>query len=499
MKKMMKKLMAMTAALLMVISLFPATGVKAAATIDTTLKGSVTINKVKSNDYTEDNKTPVEGATFSLYKVASLTTGSDGQYAKWVIDNNYKDSLSADSLGSYDTKEIENKASDILKTISKSKISANAVGTTNEEGTVTIPELELGYYLVVETGTPTGYVASKPFFVSIPSTNENGTDWEYNITVEPKNEEIPPVVKESDVDTVGYNKVVHYTITGTIPTYDEGYDKNSLSYVITDTLSKGLTYNENTVEVKVGKDNDQKTLIKDTDYDLTITNKEDKTTTIRISLHSDIIADNPGAIVVTYSATVNKNAIIGSDGNKNEVEVVYSNGPNSQTTGSTTENKVYSFAIKVDKKGEDGALAGAEFELYTNQECSKVASYNTLEAKSTDEEGHLTFSNLEAGTYYLKETKAPKGYTLLTTPVKIVISKIKNPEKEYSYVYSINNELTTTNIVDDGIVIVGITNHKGFSLPATGGMGTYLFTIGGLVIMAGAAIALISMKKKNRA
>lgn len=95
----------------------------------------------------------------------------------------------------------------------------------------------------------------------------------------------------------------------------------------------------------------------------------------------------------------------------------------------------------------------------------------------------------------MKELVAPEKYTLLTSPIKVVISDADANKDDYDFNYIVNND-TSQKVADNGIIIVNVENQKGFTLPATGGMGTYLFTIGGIVIMAGAAFALIAMKKR---
>ena len=97
----------------------------------------------------------------------------------------------------------------------------------------------------------------------------------------------------------------------------------------------------------------------------------------------------------------------------------------------------------------------------------------------------------------MKELQAPSGYSTLTSVVKVVISTATpNDNTVYDFKYSMNEE-EKKDVTSDGVISLDITNNKGFNLPATGGMGTYLFTIGGLVIMAGAALLLIASRKRR--
>lgn len=357
--------------------------------------------------------------------------------------------------------------------------------------------LELGYYLVVETKTPSKYVASKPFFVSIPETvtTADGSTWNYNVSVSPKNQGIPDTDKVPDKKTVGVGDEVTYTITGpTVPNYDEAYNETTLKYEITDTLSTGLTFAKDKADLKVYTTDVNSPLVEDTDYTFEYDSTANK---ITISLISSKIRDLKGeAIHVKYTVTVNENAVVGSDGTINKAEVEYTNNPDGTTDGSKKEVKVYSFKIKINKKKDNGSpLKGATFGLYRDAACA-----DKIEEATSGDDGVINFgdaSKLAAGTYYLKELQAPSGYSALTSVVKVVISTATpNDNTIYDFKYSMN-EGDENNVGEDGVISLDITNNKGFNLPATGGMGTYLFTIGGLVIMAGAALLLIASKKRR--
>lgn len=267
-----------------------------------------------------------------------------------------------------------------------------------------------------------------------------------------------------------------------------------MKYEITDTLSTGLTFAKDKADLKVYTTDVNSPLVEDRDYTFEYDSTANK---ITISLILSKIRDLKGeAIHVKYTVTVNENAVVGSDGTINKAEVEYTNNPDGTTDGSKKEVKVYSFKIKINKKKDNGSpLKGATFGLYRDAACAdKIA-----EATSSDD-GVINFgdaSKLAAGTYYLKELQAPSGYSALTSVVKVVISTATpNDNTTYDFKYSMN-EGEENNVGEDGVISLDITNNKGFNLPATGGMGTYLFTIGGLVIMAGAALLLIASKKRR--
>ena len=501
MKKLWKKLLAVTTTVMMAITLLPAMANAESTITNPQAKGSLTINKTTDKKDADGKYPGLGGAEFTIYKVASLELGTNGKYKSWKLTTDFaRLSLTPDTLGSISTADLEAKANEAKKIAAdltgQSQITADGTGETRK-GEATFSNLELGYYLVVETKTPSKYVASKPFFVSIPETvtTADGSTWNYNVSVSPKNQGIPDTDKVPDKKTVGVGDEVTYTITGpTVPNYDEAYNETTLKYEITDTLSTGLTFAKDKADLKVYTTDVNSPLVEDTDYTFEYDSTANK---ITISLIPSKIRDLKGeAIHVKYAVTVNENAVVGSDGTINKAEVEYTNNPDGTTDGSKKEVKVYSFKIKINKKKDNGSpLKGATFGLYRDAACAdKIA-----EATSSDD-GVINFgdaSKLAAGTYYLKELQAPSGYSALTSVVKVVISTATpNDNTTYDFKYSMN-EGEENNVGEDGVISLDITNNKGFNLPATGGMGTYLFTIGGLVIMAGAALLLIASKKRR--
>ena len=479
MKKLWKKLLAVTTAVMMAITLLPAMANAESTITDPQAKGSLTINKT-TNKKDADGKYPgLGGAEFTIYKVASLELGTNGKYKSWKLTTDFaRLSLTPDTLGSISTADLEAKANEAKKIAAdltgQSQTTADGTGETRK-GEATFSNLELGYYLVVETKTPSKYVASKPFFVSIPETvtTADGSTWNYNVSVSPKNQGIPDTDKVPDKKTVGVGDEVTYTITGpTVPNYDEAYNETTLKYEITDTLSTGLTFAKDKADLKVYTTDVNSPLVEDRDYTFEYDSTANK---ITISLILSKIRDLKGeAIHVKYTVTVNENAVVGSDGTINKAEVEYTNNPDGTTDGSKKEVKVYSFKIKINKKKDNGSpLKGATFGLYRDAACAdKIA-----EATSSDD-GVINFG-------------------ALTSVVKVVISTATpNDNTTYDFKYSMN-EGEENNVGEDGVISLDITNNKGFNLPATGGMGTYLFTIGGLVIMAGAALLLIASKKRR--
>lgn len=572
MKKLLKQLLAVTTAIMMAITLLPAMANAADAeaepaspttTIDYEKKGSITINKTTA---IKDGKTtPLPGAEFTIYKIATLTADStetsklEKELSVTVNGKTYNTIGSLLNLDSATQKEVASKFADKVKTqtgiISDTKETGDGKNGTTK-GQCIFNDLSVGYYLVVETKTPIvqengkdtiQYVASTPFFVAIPQSDqttaydeeatEATTAWQYDVVATPKNEEVSIDKKivenetNKDTDTVAVGDTINYEITSTSPKYTNEYfidggAKKDPTYNIHDTLSKGLTLN--TLENGLIKDGSIEVVVNNEKLDSQTTNENQETTTwytlspttgdngktgFKIEFTPDFLKEYKGATVkVKYSVTVNENAVVGTDGNTNDVKLEYTRKPDDRTTGvpGKTTPKVYTYGLvvnKIDGK-EKNALSGAEFKLYKvekiEKENGKVEEKETQITNlkdmtngtyTTGKNGVVTFNGLDVGTYRLEEVKAPKNYTLLKDKIEFTITDA-NPGPDG--VIDVNSsEKVTINKDNKGQLTTTITNNKGFNLPSTGGMGTYIFTIGGLVVMAGAVLLLVSSKKKR--
>lgn len=574
MKKLLKQLLAVTTAIMMAITLLPAMANAADAeaqpaspttTIDYKKTGSITINKTTA---IKDGKTePLSGAEFTIYKIATLTASSteksplEKDLSVTVNRKTYNTIGSLLNLDSATQKEVASKFADKVK--NKEGITS-AIETTGDgkngttKGQCIFNNLSVGYYLVVETKTPIvqengkdtiQYVASTPFFVAIPQSNQTTaydeeatkatTAWQYDVVATPKNEEVSIDKKivggetPKAKDTVAVDDTINYEITSTSPKYTaeyfdhgEGEEKTNPTYKIYDTLSKGLTLNTLNDDGSIQADS-IKVFVNDKELASQTTNEKQETTTwytlspttgengktgFMIEFTTDFLKEYKGATVkVKYSVTVNENAVVGTDGNTNDVKLEYTRKPGDSATGvpGKTTPKVYTYGLvvkKVDGKDNKTLLSGAEFKLYKvekiEKENGKVEEKETqiTNLKSmtngtytTGNDGVVTFDGLDVGTYRLEEVKAPKGYTLLKDKIEFTIT-----DADLDGVIDGNSsEKVTVNGNDTGRLTTTITNNKGFNLPSTGGMGTYIFTIGGLVVMAGAVLLLVSSKKKR--
>ena len=421
----------------------------------------------------------------------------------------------------------------IAKAINAGEITLTSVNMTDKGG-VYEAQLNPGYWVVLVRGENGSAKIYNPMLVSVwysesgsdntmlPGDVDANTDW--TLTTEDawaKSSEV--TLTKAAKDSADFGESVEYKIETTIPGYGPEYENPV--FEIKDQLSSGdLKLTDGQITVKANGN-----VVKADNY--TITGNTANSTEFDVKFNSDWIKENINAkIEISYNATVTAYKV-NTESHDNTATLTYSNNPATIDTKTDTE-KVYSFDIGgaatgtnglITKVGEDqdaDALAGAEFTLYTDEECknqyiNEVHVANEATATSGDD-GNIEITGLEAGTadapatYYLKETYAPNPYTLNDTVFKIEISaNIENEElkswniditdtatgKEVVNNFTINNE---GGVTKDGEGIE-IQNTKLSSLPSTGGIGTTIFTIGGCAIMVAAAgLFFVSRRKANK-
>lgn len=337
---------------------------------------------------------------------------------------------------------------------------------------VKFTELSLGYYLVDSSlGTLVGLNST----VRDVTINEKNTPPTIDKTVEEKGEYVATSTGKIG-DTVNFKVEINAK-------------KGAQNYVLYDKMDEGLTFNTNSIEVKVG----DTILTEDTDYTVATEDIGNKTfvVTFTKTYLDSITADT--TIVVTYSAVINEKAEINGDGNLNETSLKY--GDNTETEKDYTRTYVLDFELlKAD--GSANELPGAEFRLYdAATDGNEIKVYLTetanvyrvaytadeLTKASAIKAGKVMIEGLDADViYYLEETKAPEGYNKLTSRVPVqLVSTIGTNNEQTSTVTG-----TSSNLLTYSANRVTVVNTTGALLPDTGGIGTVLFiTIGSLMVL----------------
>lgn len=422
-----------------------------------------------------------------------------------------------------DSTELNTFAATAAKYKADKHIQDTASKKAETEDSVTFDQLVPGYYLVQpDKGSTSATRKTDAMLVNVPSDKA--------ATLQLKSE-YPSVEKKVDTDKTESNaqigQSVNFTLTSKVPDMSE-FD--TYYFAFKDTMSKGLTFNADSVQVTIG----EQTLTKGTDFTVTNTAGADGATEITIEiLNMKQYADKAGkAITVTYSATLNKDAVVGIEGNKNEAKVEYQNGPKQEDHGTSNPSitTTRTYPVKVQKhafndNNANSILAGAKFALSTSEAVptftkGEDGSYtlNTSDtnvvrlvgsdatyrvAEKNDEAGAVTYfttvstsattiNGLKAGTYYLHEIEAPEGYNKLTAPVKVTITETKGEDGKVTGVtYMVGDTDQGTN------EIVKVENKTGSMLPSTGGMGTIGLTVLGVGVVAFGVLATKKKKEKQ--
>ena len=349
----------------------------------------------------------------------------------------------------------------------------------------------------------------------------------------------------NDVADYNMGDSVNFHLIGAVPDMSN-YD--TYKYEFEDTLSAGLTAPAKSgVKVYLSNDKILETTGETSDTELNAgftvsvsTDEAKKISKIYVSF-SDLKKVSGIAkgkyIIVDYSAVLNQDAVVGLNGNENKVKLKYSNNPNQSgsgentPTGETPEDKVIVFTYKLDVTKVDGKdnkikLANAEFKLMNADKTKYAIVTNGKVTGWTDDEnnkdtvlvssaeGLFTVTGLDDNTYYLKETKAPDGYNTLEAPIEFKIKATTANGQEWNGKASSaftelkiglkNNDKNTEDpfdyklgTPDNGSVSMTVKNNKGSLLPETGGIGTTIFYIVGVVLVLGAGVLLVTKKRMN--
>ncbi len=206
-------------------------------------------------------------------------------------------------------------------------------------------------------------------------------------------------------------------------------------------------------------------------------------------------------ITVEYTSTLNTNAVIGAAGNPNEMHIEYSNNPNSGQTGTTPDDKVIVFTFKVvaNKVDEDNnALVGASFELFKKVPAENEDGFTWESLGEIDGTNASTFTweGIDDGEYKLVETKTPDSYNSIDD-IEFTVSAEHDTLSDNPTLTKLEGGDKFTGDVATGALSGDIVNKKGNTLPSTGGIGTTIFYVLGGILVAGAAVMLITKKRMS--
>ena len=470
--------------------------------------GSLTVNV--------NDKNTLEGQTIYLYKLFDLSiSGTNYTYKvndkyESILNNILKLDVATPANADYDTTidkwkdnstELQTFADDFTAEALKAKLSAEEssgkLGKVNKHVFTDVP---YGYYLVYQTGTK----EFQSSLVSVDHATEN--------TVNLKGE-APSITKTADKETVEIGQVVTYTITGTIPD-TTGYDM--YTYIIKDTLTEGLDFvtnvngdpvvDPNSYAVTVKIDNQKSGSQKNAK----LSGDGNRTMTLDLSQwvkeNQDVYKGK--IFTVTYYAKVNEKAVVTTN---NKAELEYGNNSNNTITTTPVQVNTPTYPLQIHKKVKGGSsyLADATFRLYKTEQDAKDkknpigvtgsnGSYTvggtsqtfdmvSVDSALADGNMNLRLNGLAAGDYWLVETEPPKGYNGITAPIQITITQ--------SITEDVNDWKIAKDSTEEVDKIIDIENSTGALLPETGGMGTILFTVVAVAMIAGVVLSFIRSRR----
>ena len=602
------RVFAMLMAAIMALSLVT-TAFAAEPTIDPAKKASLSIYKYDITKASEDgvwdaesyvstglhdnavvdklSKYAIQGVEFTYLRVADIAMNNevvDGQRQVGVLygfDGSERSNavLSAIGLTASEAHKTENGVnyytSDSLNNKLAAALAANATNVKNaletavKNGGVAMTEtdatghtsasnMEQGLYLVVETRVPEMVTSTcNPFFVSLPMTTIDGSEWIYDIVTYPKNQtgnpDLSKTVRESKNSTGKHNgsltdisdgfehtatasvgDTVDYQILSTLPTITS--KASSLSeYTYIDTMSKGIKYNMNDVVIEFFRDsactdkistwneNSGKFTVvyDDTQNSMAIKMTEAGLSEINeaTSVYTDSVKRGYSdcAMRITYAATLTADAKMGDTDNPNTVTLTWKR---TNTTYFDTLKDcchVYTYGVDILKQFSDGKgnIQNVKFLLHNGtDDCYIIADLKDgvyyakgITSKKADattfvpnSSGHIVVKGLEDDSYSLTETATDKGYVLLKEAVKIVITAKENGTCEKCGTKLLTASATVNGkdvTMTDGNAIVPMTviNNPGFDLPKTGGRGVWMYTVGGVLLLGAAAFIVVKSRK----
>lgn len=489
------------------------------------------------------------GAIFTAYKLLNIANDGSGRLtvsiptdaqAFWneytgktsATVGDIKDEINSKTEAAEKSSSIVNKFVEFTGTRPTGTPSAPAADGKTQITT------EFGFYAILQTGAPDdGHIASAPVLACLPMQDPyNNTTWLSEFTIVPKDDTISVTKKvhasdESDFkdETItNIGDTVTYEIIAELPEYGADIINSGITYTLEDKLPDGVTMNDETVKIELERKG-------------TAVFTED--TTLATHTYTPAAAPNPAKITVTfddykndinkkydkikitYNADLNKDAVIEGGGNINNVTLTYSSHGNQHAT-TTADAKVYTLGLDITKidKVSRAALTGAEFEVHKQSDGldkaikfveitveggvkryrvatqaeigdDSVAKVTTIKVTDTNDanKGKFMLDGLNNTTYWFKETKAPKDYNLPSALFDIEVKPTAYTGAENHGDYNgTGTELEFDDHRQDG----SIQNSTGIDLPVTGGIGTILFTVIGLLLMAGAAYFLFFNRKK---
>lgn len=516
-----------------------------------TLVLSLTVQYVMAEAFNKDAQgtlkieNPRPNATYTAYKVLSATPVNQGEGYTYTVtagfanqdffkDNaDWEADLEMLASGSADFNETPNSVDQLAAQLAAYVKESQSVTFDTTSISSTAANVDLGYYLILETigeNSTEAHVATKPILVSVPQVQtktDNSKDYTYAVKINRKDVDVS-INKTAEGETADIDKISKtvdqeytFTLDMPIPAYGSQYGDNreKVTFKITDTLPPGLELVSESNEIVIKGSSDGATFTEITTIPDGVVSITDRTLTVDFSSANFSTIKNYTNLKIEYKAKLTANADVGiftgetQKPNQNTASLTYSAAPDTTKTVQDTV-LTYTGGVKLKKVNtNDQALSGAEFSIYKAATATAGSEMNFLsditagarsfvKTVTTGADGYACFYGLGEGTYYIKETKAPTAdYVAPENPIKLVVT-FDADTNAFTYTVSgmgIGDGTATTNATVDaaGIGEFTMINYRGFELPETGGMGTILFTAGGIALIGLAAFLFLRSRRKG--
>lgn len=481
-----------------------------------------------------------------LLNAINLANGKDRFVQADKIDSNkyfYQQSVISKAMAdALSNNEI--KVKNALESYVSKSNNAQRMPLTDSKGQSVKTGLNVGLYLVAETKAPENVIdTTNPFFVSLPMT-VNGDTWNYDVVVYPKNETGNPTldkeVRESQSSTGKTSQysqyatgsagdVMEYKIESTLPVVKSNATFLT-EYRFVDTLSEGISYNKNDIVFEIYSDAACAEKVVDWTENKNLFTVTYDNNTMTIDITKSGLAEinskySEHTILIKYSAKVNsdESLILGENGNPNTVELTWKRTSENYYDTLEDDAIVYSFGIDItkhfsdksdDEAYESGLYDKVEFKVFNATDkvwliaenidgiyyvtgfaadASKATVFTPV--KASDGVGKIKVFGVEDDSYTIYETKTAEGYTLLEDDIDVSIV-FKNQQAS-STVAGKTVEMNANNQSKNAVVTLNVINNKVPDLPLTGDTGMVMLVAVGVVIMAGAVIAVIKINRKK--
>ena len=549
----MKKILALLVAVLMIVASVAAFADDQTPAATTPADNTITVKGLEKGD------------NVKYYKVIEFDATTD---KGWKFTEQFN-TLPAATLTAILESGITDETATSIAAKATTPISTTA-DVVGDNGIWTKSDVAPGLYMVVPVPTDADVIYN-PVFVAVQSDNKGGEvalplGYDNNGTAKKSDVTLDKTTKpatETDYDThtdTNVGDLIDYKIVTTVPAYLEAY--TNPHFTVSDTLSTGLTFatgvtgakTKAALTVKVGEET-----LADTNYNVEFTDDQHYTLSFTKSyLQSRTTAT---VVTITYQAKITADAY-NVNPEDNTASIDYSNNPSDVNGHDTKTDKTKHYTFDIDasllgdaeyttselikvggkfvngvfvpdveehtysNKTKHNPLAGAEFKLYTNEACTDQYLYSNANFPAgtiirSDANGLLNIKGLDAGTYYLKETKAPDGYVTIKDAAKFEIIPTYATEDVtdtdgatykplLSYKVMVNDTTASTYTFDNGTKKITkvsdgtagdnsteLQNVRGTELPSTGGIGTTLFYIGGGILVLAAVILLVTKRRMN--